>query len=448
MLNLLRQFDEDFPHVSNLALLSFCGYVIIWYLQIGYRIPFLGKIRFEFIYAALLSLYLIFFGGKIELDCPVFNTIILLFLAMIIQIPFSYNVQHSYEIFIDRVLKFSFMAIFIVGFIKSPKHLIFFLGAFLLACLKMGQEGFLGQITGNMVWENQGVMRLHGSTPIYEHPNSFTGMALGTMPFLIYLFPIASRVVKVAFIVQFIFALNIVLHTGSRTGYVAFFVMLLFIFYRSKGNKLKILIILSILGFLTIPFLEHQYIERFESIFTGKDKEGASTELRKEILSDSIKIFSDHPFGVGVGAFPIVRKKTFGRSQDTHNLYLEIATNIGIQGLIIFAYFIMQIFKCLSYVRREVALQLQKLSEFTDKIKESDRYLNEESLIGDHIRELKLLNAVAKALFLFLIIRLTLGLFGMDLYEIYWWFGSGLTIALFNINKYSSLKTEKLLLEI
>jgi len=33
----------------------------------------------------------------------------------------------------------------------------------------------------------------------------------------------------------------------------------------------------------------------------------------------------------------------------------------------------------------------------------------------------------------FIMIRLVLGLFGMDLYEIYWWFAFSLTISLSNI---------------
>jgi len=37
---------------------------------------------------------------------------------------------------------------------------------------------------------------------------------------------------------------------------------------------------------------------------------------------------------------------------------------------------------------------------------------------------------VAKAIMGFIVIRLALGLFGMDLYEPYWWFGAGLAFNL------------------
>ena len=66
-------------------------------------------------------------------------------------------------------------------------------------------------------------------------------------------------------------------------------------------------------------------------------------------------------------------------------------------------------------------------------------------LIKDHIGDLDLMKACCRAVYLFIIARLALGIFGMDLYEIYWWFSAGLTVALFNMNKYTEIKTKKLL---
>lgn len=335
MLTVLRKNDRDYPYVSNFALLALCGYVLIWYLQMGYRIPFLGKIRIEFISAAFLSVYAIFSIGKIELNCPVIKGVLLLYLAIVIQLPFAHDSFRSWNVFVDRIVKFSFMAFFIICFVKSPKQLVFFLGAFLLACTKMSQEGLVGQLTGNLVWQNQGVMRLHGSTPIYAHPNSFSGMALGTMPFAIYLFPICTKYYKAILLVQIGLALNILLHTGSRTGYVGFIAMLMLLFVNSK-KKLKFAVVILLVVFFSIPHIDRQYFERFKSIYKGHEAEGASIDRRKEILSDAIEIFAAHPFGVGVASFRIVRWKTFGRHQDTHNLFLEVLTNLGIQGLLVF----------------------------------------------------------------------------------------------------------------
>lgn len=46
------------------------------------------------------------------------------------------------------------------------------------------------------------------------------------------------------------------------------------------------------------------------------------------------------------------------------------------------------------------------------------------------IYDLSLIRAAAMAVSGYIYIRLVLGFFGMDLYEIYWWIGLGMTIAL------------------
>ncbi len=437
----LSQKIIDYPHVAPTVILLFCGYLIYWYLEIGYRFPSLGNIRFEFIYAALLTGIVIFSKGFTEFENPLQKYLLLFFISIIIEIPLSYDFHTSWNVFIDRVIKFAFIAVFIIAFVKSPKNLRYFIAAFMLACLKMGQEGLWGRITGNLIWENQGVMRLHGSTPSYAHPNSFTGMAVGTLPFIYYLFPIVPLWAKAFLIIMLGFAINIIIFTGSRTGYVAFFVFVFFLFLKSK-MKMKFLVYVLIIGIISFSLIPHDYIERFYTIYTGVEKEEHSKEARIELLLDACKIFITHPLGVGVSAFPAVRKATFGREQDTHNLYLQVATNLGIQGFIVFVFFVYNMMKILNGITRGAYKQLQIMDDTIGHFNNSQGI---EDDIVKHISDLRLIYAVGSAVFMFLVIRLALGFFGMDLYEIYWWFALGLTISLYNINKYAQSRTDEFL---
>lgn len=412
----------EYPQISKSLLLLFCGYVVIWYLQIGYRMPSLGAIRFEFIYAAILTAIALFYTPKIDTKCPLLPYVLLYFLVIVIQIPFSHDFDTTWNVFVDRIIKFAFMAFFIISFVRSPSHLKYFIGAFLLACLKMGQEGLLGRITGAMIWENQGIMRLHGTTPLYMHPNSFSGMALGTLPFVFFLWPISNKYIRCALVTITILSFNIIIYTGSRTGYVGLFVFLFYIALTSK-NKKKILIMYSLLFIITIPLIPADYIGRFDSIITEKDKEGDSIGARKEILEDAWQIFQKYPFGIGVSAFPKVRMEEFGRFQDTHNLYLEIATNLGIQGFIIVSLLIYKILTTLKQAKNSAR-------ESIDLIIKSGN-----SHFKDIAEDLKFIEAVASATIAFIIIRLALGLFGMDLYEIYWWFAIGITFSTYSMVK-------------
>src|SRR5206468_11807311 len=126
-------------------------------------------------------------------------------------------------------------------------------------------EGFLGQLTGSLVWQNQGVMRLHGPTPNYEHPNSFSGMALGTMPFVFYLFSVCKRPVKGVLVVQGVFAATIVLFTGSRTGYLGFVGFVLCALWKAK-RKMRAAAMLLLVCAVALPLIPADYVERFASI--------------------------------------------------------------------------------------------------------------------------------------------------------------------------------------
>jgi O-antigen ligase len=152
-------------------------------------------------------------------------------------------------------------------------------------------------------------------------------------------------------------------------------------------------------------FVPADYIERLESAYTLQEKEGASGAKRLEIIRDSIEVIKRYPEGVGVRAFPKVRFELFGRSQDTHNLYLEAITNLGLVGSISFFYLVYRIWLLARRLSMEAANQF-----------------------GEGALETNLMCAVQY----FIYARLFLGLFGMDMYEIYWWFCLGLCLAVRN----------------
>ena len=433
--------DEErmgYARVNTAVSLLFCGYVIAWYLQLGERIPSLGSIRFEFVYAALLALIALSHFRSLDWKCPLYVYVLLYLLVIAIQVPTSLDPETSWTIFVDRIVKFAFFGLFIVVFVRSPRHLRYFVCALFIAFMKMGEEGLVGRITGGMMWQNQGVMRLHGVTSLYGHPNSYAGMAVGTIPFVLYFWSVSGRLVKALLGLQALLALNIIVFSGSRTGYIGLIGMLVFFFIVTKTKK-KFLVYTTAFAVAAVVFVPGQYFERFTSIYTMEEKEGASSTTRMEILKDAVDIFASYPFGVGVQAFPAVRKTTFGREQDTHNLYLEVATNLGIQGLFVFGLLVFKLLQTLRSSEKEIVRQIGLLREkMTAGGSPPDAPVPG---IEAHIKDLTLVAACARGLFLFVIVRLVLGLFGMDLYEIYWWFAIGLTIAIFNIGRAAGKKT-------
>src|SRR5690606_9138317 len=100
---------------------------------------------------------------------------------------FSFDVDNSITVYLDRVIKFSLISFFIYSAVEKVEDLRVIVAFMLLAWLKIGQEGVFGWITGGMVWENQGIPRLHGVTTMFAHPNSYSGFAVGCLPFALFL---------------------------------------------------------------------------------------------------------------------------------------------------------------------------------------------------------------------------------------------------------------------
>jgi len=431
--------DLGYPTVAISVTLLHCIYVVTWYLQLGGRIGLLDTIRFEFLLAAAL-IFLLGAYLPIAEPSPFQRKILVMtypFLCCIaLGLLFSYDFETSWDVLVERFIKAVFFGIFIVAFVRGPTQLKFFLGACVLAWLKIEEESMLGILTGSMLWYNQGILRLHGSTGMYAHPNNLASLALGSLPFLYFLYPLVSRPLKVILAAQGTSAVAIIVYSGSRAGYLGLVFFLLYLLKESKHRfrAYSAVVILVLLSFYVIP---DQYWARFQTIQTGQEIDGASMDARKEILNDALDILEKHPFGVGIGVFPVVRTSYFGRSQDTHNLYLEVATNLGIQGLVGFLIFVFAMAKGLSYLKKDLASQLQSLEEIPQTIGLDEH--------REHVKALTLINAAASAVLAFLLIRLFLGLFGHSLYEVHWWFVFGLTVALLNMSVWAGARTERLL---
>lgn len=402
-------------------------------LQLGYRLPWLGDARIELMLGIPLSLLALVRLAMHRRACDWTSVawgVALLVLMGIMSVA-SVDPAHSLDVFVDHGLKMAMTGLFIIAWVDSPVAVLWMVGTYLLCFLKMAQEGVVGVITGGLVWENQGVPRLHGPTPIYLHPNSFSGTQLATIPYLFNaakLFPGLIRAVSVA---QILGALVVIVASGSRTSYVGLSVWVTRKFLGGK-NFVKGFLTIALMVGAAVVLVPSTYIDRFESIFTQKEKEGHSTDARREILSDSITIFLHHPFGVGTSAFPAERMREFGRFQDTHNLYLEVATNLGIQGLIVFSGLVISCWTSLRRTRAQCEALCARLSQAEGQIN-SDLADKQRAAVVRIMRDASIVGHAAEATTGYLMIRLILGIFGHDLYEPYWWIVVGLTAALSGI---------------
>ncbi len=427
------RWNFSYPKCPFWMFLVFLAFVVARYIQINARMDILSAIRLEFLLGGASVLLAIVYRSGHPLDIgrsrALVAAIALLFFTMIIQLPFAADPIYSRLYFNDRVFKFALLTFLIVAFVESPTFLRLFQMTFLYSIFYITLEATQGLISGGLVWENQGVMRLHGAVPIYGHPNSLGGVALGSLPFLWYYWhEFRSFLYRAGILAFATTSIICVIYSGSRTAYVGLLGLVVW-FWLHAPRKGRFLVWLLIVGTVIVMILPDQYIARFKSI-GGEEKEGHSKDTRIEILRDAWTIFLENPLGVGVASFPAKRFERFGRSQDTHNLYLEVATNLGIQGFIVFCALVWSMMAAFhrvdaSFGRLRRALRSAARQPWFDSGRRAAaRRLD---------RDLSFFSATAKAGGGFIFVRLILGLFGMDLYEIYWWYGAGLAIVLVGV---------------
>jgi putative inorganic carbon (HCO3(-)) transporter len=142
-----------------------------------------------------------------------------------------------------------------------------------------------------------------------------------------------------------------VFFTFSRGAFLALMVMGL-VYFLINPPKPNQLIIMALVGVFVLQFIPAEYTDRLLTIpalFSGT-REGVSSDVsfqgRASEMTAAWMMFADHPvFGVGVSNYSVYYQKYSRRigldprteARQAHSLYLEIAAEMGLTGIIIFS---------------------------------------------------------------------------------------------------------------
>jgi O-antigen ligase len=190
-------------------------------------------------------------------------------------------------------------------------------------------HGFLGFILPS---ENETSIRTQG---IYPNPNALGFvMWYGIVIFTYFYLISQKRKYKLVFMVILFFLIWVLIFTASRKSFLAtIFTFLIFFYYRNIRNIKKLLIFIPII--LVSYFFLSNYILNETPLGTRLDSEyiERSTDFRKELISEGISFFIEHPFiGIGLGSFTSYSSS----GMMSHNDYIEILSSTGIIGLLIY----------------------------------------------------------------------------------------------------------------
>jgi O-antigen ligase len=122
---------------------------------------------------------------------------------------------------------------------------------------------------------------------------------------------------------------------GGTLGLIGMLLVLLFHIRRVRPSVAAAVIGVSL---ITIPLLPASFTQRMSSIIHPEEDPTGSREARKRLLRDAWQAYLDHPvLGLGAGQFvnynPSDREETW---REAHNAWLQVASELGTGGLLIF----------------------------------------------------------------------------------------------------------------
>lgn len=396
------------------------AYIIIFLIRPGELFPAIAAVRPELLTGSLTIIALILHQkisfGKITIPTDRISiSMIGILIAICVSIFTSYEKSETKDIAIMfvKLIMFFYM---IITLINTKKRFITFVIIFVSIITYISFDAFLNYLSGGFI-HTMDVDRLMGSTSAGGDPNTLGATIVTTIPLILALsLYFRNYFVKIIYNALVLFMTMMMVITASRSALLAFIASICVGVAYSKHKALNFVIVLVfiVIGWFLLPQQYHDRYMRFAEV--GEDMNDVSSG-RIEIWLSGLRMIPANPiFGVGAGAFAWANSTgEFGTPlfMQSHSLYIEIISTMGIVGVFAWLFYIITFFK-----------RLRWLSLI--------RQTTENSWIV----------LFSKTFIIIISALLVSGLFGHNLYRYTWYMLAGLALALTNIyyNKYSTVE--------
>jgi len=330
---------------DRFGFLLYLVFTVSWFLHFGLRLPFLGTIRFDFLLVLVLIILSVFSGkivGRPADDCD--RALRMLIAFCILTIPFvewpGSVISRGLEQFLKAIVFFYFT----IFFVTSESRLKIFVYVFIVCqSFRVAEplylhltSGYWGSIA--MMGNEDFMNRLSGAPSDIVNPNGLAYIILTVLPFLYYLFgrSVFLAVLRLGAGIAFIYALVL---TGSRSGFVGLVVGVAAALLMSRRKVLLAPLFFACLVAL-FAVMPSEFQERYTSIFSSESPHYGTAQGRLTAVWSNLALAMRKPlFGHGLGTSLEVNYNFSGSAMWTHDLYAEVAQELGLVGLGIFLLF-------------------------------------------------------------------------------------------------------------
>jgi O-antigen ligase len=353
--------------VGKAAFIVYCMFIVSYFLHIGARISVLGALRIDIVLCGL-AIILNMTAKKHQVGSlaqpaekglrPVSKLMLALVVYIAVSLPFvrwpGSVLSHGWEPFLKSMLFF----LLTVTTVTTEKRLKIFFCVFLAVQTFRVLEplwlhvttGYWGSFTNMGNYELMD--RLSGAPFDIVNPNGLAFVIIVVISLCHHILLKGTTKQKVLYFVLLAPLLYAMMLTGSRSGVSALAIFALMVTWNSKRRALALSVLAVVVAilFVNTPELERQ---RYLSIVDHSAKGGESAEGRIAGVWADLDVGMQRPiFGHGLGTSLEANANATGEALPSHTLYTEVLQELGLVGLAIFLWFIIETCKnCLVAVK-------------------------------------------------------------------------------------------------
>jgi putative inorganic carbon (HCO3(-)) transporter len=265
--------------------------------------------------------------------------------------PFSIWPGGAIGTFTDVYVKVILIFLLMVNTLTSPKRVEQFMWLIVVTTGYLAFRAVFDYARGVNISANGRVWGAVGG--IFGNPNDLALNMVAVLPLAASLALRDSALVKkLAASACAVFMIGAVVASGSRSGTVGLAAVTLFMGVHLLRRRPGMAMAAALA--LVLAFLPASYLYRMSSITDESRDETGSREARQILFRESYAAFLEHPVtGVGAGQFknynPQGRQEAW---QETHNVVLQVAAELGIVGVTIFLFLVARAALAGTQVRR------------------------------------------------------------------------------------------------
>lgn len=302
-------------------------------------LPILAKIKFQklIIFFLLIGVLIdpeLKNNLAIKLRSPVAKRIVLLIIWIIISIPFSvhpgigftYLTQHFWKVIVSFCLFLSYCS----SKNKLEMILIVYLVSILLICVLSYAAAGMGRVSIHESWD----------------ANELGFLVLMALPFAVWKIKLTRGFKKIFFIVLSLSIVITIILTSSRASFIGLLTVSFLLLFQYKvflRKSIAAIIIISIFGgIIFFISITSDYKARLLTIVEYKqDYNVQSSSGRVAVWGRGFKMMLENPvLGVGFVAFPyaegVSHREEGGKWSAAHSIFIQVGSELGIIGLIIY----------------------------------------------------------------------------------------------------------------